>query len=57
MTGQELFAIYKAMLSAEGVGMDSWDDIEPSDRAAWVATAAECNRAYGQPQRGAESDT
>jgi hypothetical protein len=35
MDGPALFEAYRNSLSAQGVGMDGWDQLEETDKAAW----------------------
>jgi hypothetical protein len=47
MNGQRLFEIYKQKLADEGVDMDGWNDLEDSDRNAWIETAEHINECIG----------
>jgi hypothetical protein len=46
MDGSQLFERYRAALDAQGVGMDSWDQLEQTDRDAWDSVAADL---FGMP--------
>lgn len=39
MTGIELYEMYYSEMRNQGIGMDGWDELEPSDRDAWDAVA------------------
>lgn len=37
--GQELFELYVEKLGDEGIGFDTWENLEPADQRAWQALA------------------
>lgn len=40
MSGEELYIMYLDAMNDEGVGVDEWQDLEESDKAAWNAIAS-----------------
>lgn len=41
MTGEELYNRYRAELAERGVGTDSWNELNETDRQAWDAVGKE----------------
>lgn len=41
MTGQKLYEEYAYHMENQGVGVDTWDDLDETDQIAWNATAEE----------------
>lgn len=44
MTGEELYQLYVEAMETQGTAVDSWEDLDYTDHAAWSAVAEQVRK-------------